>query len=366
MRRGCASRDFWRKFYEDFPALTIDAKVVTTSMQHAKQCTREVAGASLERLRTTLRSLGIYERDSDKFVPGKEGNLIWLDEFNQFYNYNLSRGNNLLRTTRTGQRARSAAFENRGTFTGSVACGFDMYDPQMIFSAAEFSLHMTCESARELEYMLISITEGGCQTGETFLAWLKSIQAQARSRGLTGPLCFAMDAHSSRFWIETLRWLRLNDHDMFITAPNATGSCCMLDQIFQDAHRVYDDNVMDLKHEYGPDVVIGVNEAVRIFVQMWLKPWCSYEQRRRGYRVVGLAEGRISINFMPDDQFRIGEAIAAAAAAGQQLALEAAPAEAAEPEEPTPDQAIKRGTKEYLEAKVVLMRGAVDAERKRK
>jgi len=123
---------------------------------------------------------------------------------------------------------------------------------------------------------------------------------------------------------------------------------------------------MDLKHQYGPDVVIGVNEAVQIFVQMWLKPWCSYKQRERGYRVVGLAEGRISIDFMPDAQFKIGEAIAAAAAEGQQLALEAAPAEAAEPEEPTPDQAIKRGTKEYLEAKVVLMRDAVDAERKRK
>jgi hypothetical protein len=147
----------------DFPALIIDAKVVTTSMQRAKQCVREVAGASLERLRTTLRSLGIYERDSDKFVPGKEGNLIRLDEFNQFYNYCLSRGNNLLRTTRTGKLARSAASENRGTFTGSAACGFDMhlYDPQMIFSAAEFSSHMTCESVRELEYMLISITEGG-------------------------------------------------------------------------------------------------------------------------------------------------------------------------------------------------------------
>ena len=92
----------WRKFFVDFPALQKNTKVITTSMQRAKQCTREVAGASLERLRTTLRALGIYERDTDKFVPGKEGNLIWLEEFNQFYNYNLSRGNNLLRTTRAG------------------------------------------------------------------------------------------------------------------------------------------------------------------------------------------------------------------------------------------------------------------------
>ena len=368
LERGKASRKFWRAFFKEFKDLSANSKVATTSMQRAKQCTRAVAEGSLLKLRDTLRSMGIYMQDEDCFVPGKEGNLIWLDEFNQFFNYLLPRGNNLKRTTRKGQRARQACTENRGTFTGSGAIGFDkfMYDFQMIFSLVDLHTDMAPDCIKELEFALFSVTDGGCQTGETFLEWLKSLEAQARSRGITGPICFATDGHSSRFWIENLRWLRKTSNDLFITPPEATRSCCMLDQIFQDAHSCYDDLVMDLKHDLGPDVSIGVNEAVQIFVQMWKKPWCSYKQRCRGFKNVGLDEGRISIDFMPDKQFKIGEAIAAAAAEGEQLAIEAPPVEEEELLVPTPDASITRGTKAYYAAKVHCLRVALETEKKRK
>lgn len=87
----------------------------------------------------------------------------------------------------------------------------------------------------------------------------------------------------------------------------------MLDQIFQDAHKCYDDIVTDLKYDLGPDVGIGIFEAIQVFVEMNKKPWCSRKQRERGFKVVGLAENRVSIDFMPEDSFLIGEAIAAAA-----------------------------------------------------
>lgn len=367
LKNGKASKVFWRKFFKDFTDLHPNHKVVTTSMQRAKQCTREVAAEHLDKLRKTAAKLGIYDLEADRFVPGKQGNIIWLDEMNQFFNYLLAPGNNLYRTARRGQRARQASSENRGTFTGSAACGFDgqLYDPQMIFKQDSLSASMAPECVRKLRYMLISNTENGVQTGQTFLDWLKEIEKQARANGVTGPILYCTDGHASRFWIKVLQWLRDNHHDMFLTPPNATGSCCMLDQIFQDLHSSYDNCVMDMKFDHSSDIKIGIVESVQIFVQCWMKPWCSWKQRERGFRVIGLAENKINIDFMPPSQFTLGAAIVAAEAEEPLLAIEGAPAENEETE-PTPEKSIRRSSKEYLEKKVELLREQVTEVKKRK
>jgi hypothetical protein len=173
-------------------------------MQRAKQCTTEVAAESMARLRRAAAALGIYDLEADRFVEGKQGNLIWLDEMNQFFNYQLSRGNNKYRTGRKGVRVREASSENRATFTGSSAVGFDMclYDPQMIFASETLSTHMAQECVRDFPFMTFSNTEKGVQIGQTFLDWLLAIEAQARHNGVEGPILFCTDGHASRFFTQ--------------------------------------------------------------------------------------------------------------------------------------------------------------------
>jgi hypothetical protein len=90
--------------------------------------------------------------------------------------------------------------------------------------------------------------------------------------------------------MQVLRWIRFSGYDLFLTPPNATGSLCMLDQIFQDLHSTYDTLVNDLKHDNGPDMKINIGTAIQIFCRAWNKPWCSVKQRQRGYKVIGLFE----------------------------------------------------------------------------
>ena len=114
LRKARCTKSFWSCFFSDFPDLSPNHKVVTTSIQRAKQCSRVVAAEHCDTLKASAAALGIYDIEADRFVRGKSGNLLWLDEMNQFFNYLLSKGNNLYRTAAAGKRARAAANENRG------------------------------------------------------------------------------------------------------------------------------------------------------------------------------------------------------------------------------------------------------------
>jgi hypothetical protein len=131
--------------------------------------------------------------------------------------------------------AKSCNKNKRGTFSVGAALGFDMflYDPQLNFRGDELTEDMAPPCVVAMEYMTTVVTENNRQVGHTFLAWLESLEEQARSRGVTGPICFATDGDASRYALQVQKWVIDNDHDLFITPAAATGTCCPLDQIFQ-------------------------------------------------------------------------------------------------------------------------------------
>ena len=45
-----------------------------------------------DKLKDCLIANGIYNEEKDCIIPGKEKNIIWLDEMGQFFNYLLLRG----------------------------------------------------------------------------------------------------------------------------------------------------------------------------------------------------------------------------------------------------------------------------------
>jgi len=182
-------RAFWRKFYKDFPVL--DRKfVVETALNRAKNCSGLTGIAHIEAIIETLFLAGIYDKVTGRMKPGMEGNLIWLDECCNFFNYDMLRGSNRMTTCIRGTSAKNLVQQNRNTFSIDAAMGSDghMYHPHVLFAGDSMTSDMVPDCVTALEYMMITNNACGVQTGTTFLARLKNLEKEARARGVKGPI----------------------------------------------------------------------------------------------------------------------------------------------------------------------------------
>ena len=128
-----------------------------------------------------------------------------------------------------------------------------------------------------------------------------------------GPICFCTDGHASRFYPPLLEWIHERTpegdaiRDLYITPPNATGTLCWLDQLFQHLHRHYSDKVIQLKKIGGLTMRIDKYEAVTVVCNFW-REWASEKSIARAKRVCGLDErGRWSIDTIPKENFMISD-----------------------------------------------------------
>ena len=92
-------------------------KEKVASIIRLKQCTEEDALQHLIDFKAMLVSKVIYDIDNDCFFHGKEGDLVWLDEMGQFFNFLLRKGTALNVEGAKGFPAKSAAPQNGQQFT---------------------------------------------------------------------------------------------------------------------------------------------------------------------------------------------------------------------------------------------------------
>lgn len=314
LKKRTVTRSFWRKFYKDYPILRIK-DVQETSSQRAKMCSRVVAQQHIDDIRKCLIKLGIYDEVNDCIVPGKEGNIAWLDECGFFFHFNSKRGSSRRVTGIKGMKAKVGIAENRGTFTVDAALGGDgyMYHPHLIFQQCSVSSDMLPPSTKDLKWMYLTNNEFGVQTGASFFPRLQTLEDEMRDRGITGPICFCTDGHASRFTIPLLTWMAEKDADelplrcLYITPPNSTGTLCWLDQLFQHLHRHYADCIHELKAVSDMDKKISKWEAVSAIVHLW-RTWATPASILRAKRVCGLDEkGRWSIDTIPGANFMLSD-----------------------------------------------------------
>lgn len=321
---GFAGKAFWKAFFAEFKNMLHLTKEKVTSIQRLKQCTTATASRHVDELIELLTAKGIYDPINECIIPGKEANLIWEDEMGQFFNFGLLKGQASNVVGAVGFEAKSADAENRQQFSYDGAIGGDLflYDPHLIFRADSFLADMAPPCLADWPHSMISVTEKGCQTGITFLARQKCILAQARSRGVRGDIVFITDGHASRFSVEVLRWLDkskeedefcVDGNDMYITPPNATGTCCVLDQFFQSLHRGYGKEVKVQKKVEGIEFSVSRWEAIQFMCHIH-PTWCTVAEKHRAFRVCGLSmdglregldkgKSTISINHFPVKNF---------------------------------------------------------------
>ena len=326
LKNGRPGKYFWKCFFVQFQDLIHVTKESITSVARLKQCTRAVAEAHIKDLIALLIRKDIYDAENDCIFPGKEANIIWEDEMGQFFNYQLKKGKSANVVGAKGVRAGTGEAENRQQFPYDGAVGGDLfvYDLHLIFRAEHFTADMAPPCIAQQTFYMSSTTAKGCQIGSTFLERQKMLLKQARSRGVRGDIVFVTDGHASRYYVELLRWLDASatddpfcnsGNDMFITPPNATGICCVLDQLFQSLHRVYGSATSGLKLENGLSMPVGRYEAIQAMVHVH-QTWCTEKEKFRAFKVCGLrmdglygGRSTISVDHFPAKSFVVGDTI---------------------------------------------------------
>ena len=137
---------------------------------------------------------------------------------------------------------------------------------------------------------------------------------EARARGATGNLVFVTDGHASRFYLPLQRWLGeqrrvcndVHGRDMYITPPNGTGNCCVLDQMFQQLHGCYGGLITDLKVAYGLEIAISKFEAMSAICHCW-PIWASRKLCCHAWKVCGIKDGRVSYDNFPESSFSLAD-----------------------------------------------------------
>lgn len=312
-----------------------------------KKVTTQVFQEHMQEWKVAAARLGIYDSELQCIVPGKEANVIWLDEMPQFFQYLLYRGKGKKRTGEKGKRTQATEVENREQYSYDGAIGMDMhlYDFHLLFKADHLSTDMFPPSLeKKVKHGMVSPARKGCQTGPSFLNRLKNLEIQARARGVEGDLMFCTDGHMSRFFAPVFRWLLAGvgvdtcvlGHDLYITPPSATGTCCILDQLFQALHLAYAGGAKKLKRAYGSHMALGRWEATSIMAGIHSE-WASEKHKRWAWKKCGfkLGEGgeasTVGIEHCPADQFVVADTIRELTLAVQ---VEIAPPAAASPTAP--------------------------------
>jgi len=269
---------------------------VHTSQSRLKVSDEETADAHLEDLKAVLRAWGIYHATEDKFIEGKEGNIIWLDEMGQFLDYITKCLQQVVGLAGVTAKTSSGHNREQASYDGAIGGDLHLYEPHVLFAQADLTTDLAPPELRLTPRGLTSVTPKGCQVGSTLLARFQNLRDQARERGVEGDIIFVTDGHGSRFYGPLMQWLKdsqdgdetcVHGHDMFLTPPNATGNLCVLDQLFQQLHAAY--RVYSLRCKSGDtDMPIGRYECQQVFADMHSQGWCSMKARAFAWKKCGL------------------------------------------------------------------------------
>ena len=311
-----------------------------------KKITSEVFERHMVEWKASAAKLGIWDIENECVVPGKEANIIWLDEMPQFFQYLLDRGGKRQRVGVRGQETRATEVEGREQFTYDGAIGFDLfvYEPHLIFRSDYLMKDMFPPNLQQLEHVMVTAAKKGCQTGPTFLLRLKNLEVQARARGVEGAIMFCTDGHMSRFFHGVFQWLIASTvregcgvgHQLYITPPHATGTCCILDQLFQGLHSAYAKEVRKLRYALGPTFTVGRWEAAQIMAGVHAT-WAPTKNKEWAWRKCGFARGdgiapaTVGVQHCPAGQFVIANTFAALELEIAAARVPAAPASPASP-----------------------------------
>ncbi|KAK3277363.1 hypothetical protein CYMTET_14622 [Cymbomonas tetramitiformis] len=243
------------------------------------------------------------------------------DELPQFIDYADNKGNNKKKVgAGKGDIAQEAAHPNRTCVTVHMVWSLDgfKWGDQVIFAQSRLSDNMAIEEARHIftnqiheaqhisTFLLVSPTEKGVQTGDTLGDRMDMLDKEVTARGLPRPLIILTDGHKSRFSHQVLSKCREYQFKMYVERSNSSQFLQALDQFNKKFHNQYikakknykKEKVVQLTRESGKphssgDIKLSKIDFLIIFSRISLD-WCTAEDRRTSFRVVGILQNALA------------------------------------------------------------------------
>ena len=177
----------------------------------------------------------------------------------------------------------------------------------MIFAAKGITSQMAPKTAVDnINNLLISTTENGCQDKNSLLDAYKLFDKNLSQTNVQRPVVLLADGHSSRFDFKVLDFLHEKQIHLFVSPPDTTGVTQLLDQSpNKQLHEQYNKMRDTL---FSPFQTINREGFMTILGNMWNK-WASKSNIEQAGARVGISKKGLNVNDMQQDKFSQAAAI---------------------------------------------------------
>ncbi|XP_047135496.1 uncharacterized protein LOC124812660 [Hydra vulgaris] len=310
LEKGKLSRSFWLRFNAKHSSLTIKRQG-SVSINRALNCSREMACNHLDSLAKELVDVGIMI--NEKMIETGVWNgtvdtcrIFNCDETPQFINYGIDGTTSGLFYAGKGDACQRMYRENRECVTIQPFVSFsgDICMCQVIFKCTGITSSMVpTEAVNKIPHLLVTTTDNGVSTHESFLAALKEFDVYLNEKNVKRPIVLLSDGHSSRLDFDVLSFLESKRIHLFLTPPDTTGVTQLLDQVNKNIHSEY----RKQKDSMFSDICSLNKEAfMLVLANIWDK-WTTKETLVKSAKRVGVAENALSVDFMQKDKFERAE-----------------------------------------------------------
>ena len=310
LSNGKLGKSFWKRWNSKHKSIT-QKKQGNVSLNHALNCTREMAFQHLDELADELIRNGIFT-DAKKVGPSQwEGKIdtsrvINHDETPQFINYGVDGAAIGLVYVAKGEPCNKLIKENREcvTIEPFVTLAGDILMCHVIFKGKGLNSHMaTATSAEKIDNLFISVTENGIQEGKSLHKTYKFLNQILEKKDVRKPVVILSDGHSSRFDFDIMTSLQEASMKLFISPPDTTGLTQLLDQI---NHSLHDGYRLEKAASYCQFESINCEGFLDILASIW-NSWASKDTITKAAKRVGISESGINIEWMQQDKFDVAE-----------------------------------------------------------
>ena len=175
---------------------------------------------------------------------------------------------------------------------------------QVIFKAVGITSTMVPkEAAEKIQNLLISTSENGVSTHETFLVAAKEFDDYLTEKQIKRPVVLLSDGHSSRLEYDILVFLRSKQILLFVSPPDTTGVTQLLDQINKILHQEYETEKGSMFTEFN---TLNREAFMLILARIWSR-WATQERLVNSARRVGITGEMLSVESMQQDKFKRAE-----------------------------------------------------------
>uniref|UniRef100_A0A7S3NNK5 DDE-1 domain-containing protein n=1 Tax=Aureoumbra lagunensis TaxID=44058 RepID=A0A7S3NNK5_9STRA len=260
-----------------------------------------------------LKDAGIMDENGLILDPRR---IVNLDETPAFVDFADNKGNaKTKRVAGKDDKCIGVSTENRECNTVTMCWGLDgfNYGPQIIVAKKTITEGLAVDALKVFKdeiheefhcstFGIISNTQYGVQTGDTFLDYLKKLDRELSARGINEEVVVLSDSHASRKDVRVLQYAKDHRMRLFFEPPQTSHFLQSLDQYNRQFHCRYNKAKNNLKKQLDRNMNTG--DFISLVARIW-KDWSSVDDRINSFAQVGILQNRVAPENIDRSQFYV-------------------------------------------------------------